>query len=57
MIFQFLCKRPLNNLLRHPNTALRRARNPHVPKYIPVAALRAPCLGVARYGCAKVSVI
>jgi hypothetical protein len=24
--------------------ALRGARNPHVPEYIPVAALRAPCI-------------
>jgi hypothetical protein len=38
------------NLLRLANTALRGAHNPHVLKYIPVAALRAPCLHDARYG-------
>ncbi|MCD6026978.1 MAG: hypothetical protein K0R08_1497 [Solimicrobium sp.] len=29
----------------------------HVLKHIPIAALRAPCLWLARYGCAKVSSI
>jgi len=52
-----LIERPLHNLLRHPSTALRGARNPHVPKYIPVAELRVPCLWGARYDCAEVSAI
>jgi hypothetical protein len=45
--------RPLRNLLCEPNTALRGTRNPNELKYIPVAALPAPFLWLARYGCVQ----
>jgi iron-sulfur cluster assembly protein len=36
-------------LLRDCHAPLRGARNPHVHKYVPVSALRAPSLPAARY--------
>lgn len=41
---------PVQNLLHGPNAAVRVARDPHVPKYIPLAAPRTLCLWGARYG-------